>query len=178
MADGIYGSLTNSTPGIIQTAAITGSGLLYVNTDISPYSRWASDAVNGLTVGVDDGPTQDPDHDGISNLMEYVLGGVPAGAGAANLTILPTQTLTATDLVLTFHRSDLSEGDTTQVVEWSTDLKAWAEFATIGAVDALSAVDLTEDAPTAALDTVVVAIPRVDHALGGKLYARLKVTKK
>jgi autotransporter-associated beta strand protein len=177
MADGIYGSLTNTTPGIIQNAAITGPGLLYVNVAMSPYLAWAGDPANGLTAGVNDGPTQDPDHDGISNLMEYVLGGMPAGAGAADLSILPKQTLDATNLVLTFRRSDLSEGDTAVIVQWSTDLATWLDFATIGAADALPAVDVTEDLPSAALDTVVVTIPQTGHEAGGKLYGRVKATK-
>jgi autotransporter-associated beta strand protein len=177
MADGIYGSLSNATPGIIKTAAITGSGLLYVNTDISPYLGWAGDPANGLTAGVNDGPSQDPDNDGINNLMEYVLGGIPAGPGASDRSILPRQTVDATNLVLTFKRSDLSERDTTQVVQLSSDMATWVDFASIGAVDALPAVDITEDTPTAALDTVIVTIPRADHASGGKLYARLKVVK-
>jgi hypothetical protein len=83
----------------------------------------------------------------------------------------------ATNLVLTFKRSDLSERDTTQVVQLSSDMATWVDFASIGAVDALPAVDITEDTPTADLDTVVVTIPRADHASGGKLYARLKVVK-
>jgi hypothetical protein len=144
---------------------------------MSPYLAWAGDPANGLTAGVNDGPTQDPDHDGISNLMEYVLGGMPAGAGAADLSILPKQTLDATNLVLTFRRSDLSEADTAVVVQWSTDLATWLDFATIGAADALPAVDVTEDLPSAALDTVVVAIPRAGHEAGGKLYGRVKATK-
>jgi hypothetical protein len=40
----------------------------------------------------------------------------------------------------------------------------------------LPAVDITEDSPTADLDTVVVSIPR-DIAPGGKLFARLQAVK-
>jgi autotransporter-associated beta strand protein len=155
---------------------ITGGGKLQVGA-LAGYAAWAGDPANGLTAGVNDGPAQDPDFDGIANLLEYVLGGIPAGPGAGNPAILPGQTLDATHLVLTFHRADLAETDTVQIVQWSTDLVTWTDFATIGATSALPAVDLTEDSPTAALDTVVVRIPRAGHAAGGKLYARLKVTK-
>ena len=42
------------------------------------YDAWA--AAMGLTVGVNDGKLQDPDGDGVSNLMEYALGGNPLSA--------------------------------------------------------------------------------------------------
>ena len=42
------------------------------------YDSWA--AAMGLTVGVNDGKLQDPDGDGVSNLMEYALGGNPLSA--------------------------------------------------------------------------------------------------
>ena len=42
------------------------------------YDSWA--AAMGLTVGVNDGKMQDPDGDGVSNLMEYALGGNPLSA--------------------------------------------------------------------------------------------------
>ncbi len=38
--------------------------------DMAPgYESWASDGAQGLTVGVNDDPSDDPDHDGFSNLM-------------------------------------------------------------------------------------------------------------
>jgi fibronectin-binding autotransporter adhesin len=141
------------------------------------YASWTGDPANGLVAGVSDGAYEDPDADGILNLLEYVLGGIPAGAGSSDHSILPTQTLDATDLTLTFHRSDLSESDVVLKVQWSTDMVIWSDFATIGAADALPAVDIAEDAPTAALDTVVVKIPRAGHEASGKLFARVHAVK-
>jgi hypothetical protein len=105
-----------------------------------------------------------------------VLGGIPIGAGSSNTSILPTQSLTATHLVLTFKRSDLSESDVTLKVQWSSDMSTWNDFATIGAADALPAVDITEDAPTMELDTVVVTIPK-STSPGVKLFARVQAVK-
>ncbi|MEK7949706.1 beta strand repeat-containing protein [Luteolibacter soli] len=164
--NGVYDATTD--PGFI-----SGTGKIRVGPEPG-YASWTSGFP--FTVGVNDAPEQDADGDGISNVLEYVLGGVPVGAGASDTSILPQQSLTATDLVLTFRRSDLSETDAIVKVQWSTTLGGWNDFATIGAVDALPAVDITEDSPTAALDTVVVRIPR-SNAGGGKLFGRVVATK-
>jgi autotransporter-associated beta strand protein len=166
LADGLYSAATHPL-------FITGSGSIRVGVGGSGYASWASGYP--FNVGVNDGPTQDADFDGISNILEYVLGGIPVGAGAGNTSILPTQTLTATDLILTFKRSDLSEADVTLKVQWSDNMVTWNDFATIGAGDALPAVDVTEDSPTADLDTVVVTIPR--SLAPGKIFARLQAVK-
>jgi autotransporter-associated beta strand protein len=165
--DGLYSAATD--PGFI-----SGNGSIRVGPEPQGYTGWI--AAQPFTAGVNDGPADDPDGDGISNLLEYVLGGIPVGAGAADTSILPVQSLTATDLVLTFRRSDLSEADVTLKVQWSDDLATWHDFATIGAVDTLPAVDVTEDSPSPELDTVVVSIPR-STAPGGKLFARVQAVK-
>jgi autotransporter-associated beta strand protein len=152
---------------------ITGDGSIRVGPG-DGYAAWT--AGFAFTVGVNDGPTDDPDNDGIENLLEYVLGGIPIGAGASDTSILPTRTLTSTDLVLTFERSDLSESDVTLKVQWSTDLAIWNNFATIGEVSALPEVEVTEDSPTADLDTIKVNIPR-SLAPGGELFGRLHAEK-
>jgi autotransporter-associated beta strand protein len=157
---------------------ITGSGKIQVGAVVpAGYSSWAADPANGLTAGVNDGVNQDPDFDGITNLMEYILGGIPAGAGSSNTSILPTQVLDATNLTLSFKRSDLSEADTTLKVQWSTTPGTWGapNEITVGATSA-DIVTVTEDSPTAALDTISVAIPR-SNAVNGKLFARVIGTK-
>lgn len=166
LANGVYSAATH--PGII-----TGDGSLRVGPAPSGYATWA--AGFPFTAGVNDGENQDPDGDGISNLLEYVLGGTPIGAGASNTSILPGQSVNATDLVFTFRRSDASETDVTLKVQWSDSLGTWNDFATIGAGDA-PAVDVTEDSPSAGLDTVAVTIPR-NITPGGKLFVRLQATK-
>ncbi|MCW1925367.1 autotransporter-associated beta strand repeat-containing protein [Luteolibacter arcticus] len=165
--DGLYSAATDS-------GFITGSGSIRVGPEPAGYATWASG--HPFNPGVNDGINDDPDADGVSNLLEYVLGGVPVGAGASNTSILPTQTLTTDNLVLTFKRSDVSESDTTLKVQWSDNLSSWNDFATIGGGDALPKVDVTEDSPTAALDTVVVTVPR-NTTPGGKLFVRLQAVK-
>ncbi len=168
--DGVY---TAANSG----GMITGTGKIQVGAALPGYGTWATDPANGLTAGINDGINDDPDLDGIVNLLEYVLGGIPAGAGSSDTSILPSQTLTTTDIVLTFQRSDLSESDTTLKVQWSTDPGTWGSpnEVTIGGAD-LGIVDVTEDSPTAELDTIEVSVPRT-HAAGGKLFARVIATQ-
>jgi autotransporter-associated beta strand protein len=67
-------------------------------------------------------PGADPDGDGITNLMEFVLGGSPVVSSQA---ILPTQAIVGSNVVLSYKRSDESEAATTQVGQWSTNLSTW-----------------------------------------------------
>jgi autotransporter-associated beta strand protein len=154
-----------------ETSAITGSGTLTVTTGATPpgYAAWASDS--GLTVGVNDAPGDDPDFDGIENLLEYVFGGVPLASSQSQS---PTSTLNPTDLIIAFKRTDLSETDTTVIVQWSSDLGAtWTDFATVGAASA-GPVSVTENAASA--DDITVAIPR-SNAVNGRLFGRVKAVK-
>ena len=168
LGDGLYSAATH--PGII-----TGDGSLRVGPELAPgYDTWA--AGFPFTAGVNDGEDDDADGDGISNLLEYVLGGIPVGAGANDTSILPTQVLTATDVEFTFTRSDASEADVSLKVQWSDNLGTWNDFATIGAASSLPEVEVTEDSPTADLDTVTVTIPRSTTA-SGKLFVRLQAIK-
>jgi autotransporter-associated beta strand protein len=172
-AAGTWGA-TGSGASHIDNTRFSGTGVVSVTTAASGYSSWAQS--KGLTTGVNDGATQDPDFDGISNLLEYVLGGLPIGAGSSDTSTVPIiQTLDANNLILTFKRSELSESDTTPTVQISTSLGSWTDFATIGATSA-GAVTVTQDSPNADLDTVSVIIPR-SNEVGGKLFVRLNVIK-
>ncbi|MES2475667.1 MAG: autotransporter-associated beta strand repeat-containing protein [Verrucomicrobiota bacterium] len=166
---------TNLPPGY--SVSYNATQVIVSRTAASGYDAWKSLPANGLSAGVNDGPNQDPDLDGISNLLEFVLSGIPAGAGAANTGVLPTLQLTPTALVFSFKRADLSEGDVTLKVQWSSDLVTWgaAKEITITAVDA-GIVDVTEDDPNPATDTIAVSIPR-SEAVNGKLMARIRVSR-
>ena len=77
MAAGVYKSSTNTGVGKV-ISQLTGTGTLTVLTQVIPpasYQAWA--LTQGFTAGTNDGSMLDPDGDGISNLMEYVLNGVP-----------------------------------------------------------------------------------------------------
>jgi len=86
MAAGTYGSMANTTPGIIHTASITGTGLLLATTGAvsDPYVAWASVIPNAG----DRDPSSDPDHDGFNNRLEYLFGGSPIGATGSLTSLL------------------------------------------------------------------------------------------
>ncbi len=162
-AAGTYGA-TGSGATNIDDVHFAGTGVITV---IDGYAAWKIDPANGLTAGVNDGAAQDPDQDGISNLLEYALGGAPLGSSQS---ILPQGAVTGGNLVFTFKRSDASEIDTTQVVQYGSDLAGWADV-NIGAASA-GVVTIVENAD--AEDDVTVTIPMGANT---KLFARLVVTE-
>ena len=141
-------------------------------TVASGYPSWAANPVNGLTAGGNDGPAQDPDHDGIANVLEYVLGGKPMSASPA---ILPTAGNSGASLIFTYNRSDDSKFDSTQMIEYGNNLSGWtavnvpAASSTVGGL----AFAIDEGTPATNPDTVVVTIPNDGNP---KFFVRLKVT--
>jgi fibronectin-binding autotransporter adhesin len=137
------------TSGVIKLVKISGGG----------YSSWAdswsSPALSDKT------PGGDPDNDGISNLLEYVLGGDPR---ISDTDILPSQKIEGGFLVLSYTRSDDSEADTQQTGQWSTDLANWTDIAP---------VLISEN--NADPDDMEIRIP-LSNAVNGKLFGRLKVS--
>jgi autotransporter-associated beta strand protein len=145
-----------------------------VDGSADPYAAWIAtyepnallpDAASKL-------PGADPDGDDYSNLMEFVLDGSPV---VSSQSIRPNQTVNATDIILTFKRSDASESPaTTQTVQISTDLVDWTTIPaiTIGAGDNLPSVGVAENG--AAADDITVTIPRSGSL---KKFVRLNVVK-
>ncbi len=165
LPDGVYDASSPETAGFI-----TGTGEIEVTSEVAdPYADWA--AANGLTAGVNDGPLDDPDMDGIANLLEFILGGNPL---AMDTSILPAAEVTETDFVFTFNRSDESEEASTQTFQWGTDLTTWNDVA-IGATSSGpdgNGVTVTIVENGGDPDTVTVTVPRTNSA-SGKLFGRL-----
>ncbi|GAA5124922.1 autotransporter-associated beta strand repeat-containing protein [Luteolibacter yonseiensis] len=163
--------------GDVHTGVIGGNvwtfteatGVLSVATSSGGYNSWVA---NYPTLPVNQrGPNADYDADGLSNLLEYTLGGSPVLVDAAS--IAPTGTRSGSSFVVTFKRSDASEADTTQTVQYGSDLAGWTNVP-IGASPGAGMVVITENAPTAELDTVTVTIPTSGNT---KFFARLRVTQ-
>ena len=146
---GNYSSTATATPSSVGAA----------------YATWASNSVLGLNSG-NNGPMADPDQDGISNMLEFALGGLPM---ASTQTILPQLTKTVGSLAFVYNRNPGSMSpSTTQVVEFGSDLMGWTQIV----VPAVSSGPVTITRGSTS-DEVSVAIPSV----GPKTFVRLKVTQ-
>ena len=132
----------------------------------TPYGAWALDPAQGLTAGINDDPTDDPDFDGIENQLEFVLGGAPV---SSSQTPLPTLTKSTGSWVFSYDRSVASRPPgTTQIVEYGNNLTGWTQL-TIPA-NTSGSVTIT---PLGQMDHVEVALP----ALGTTGFVRLKVAQ-
>lgn len=137
------------------------------------YNAWAT--LKGLTAA-NNGLAQDPEADGVSNLMEFYLDGNPL---ASDPGVLPDVASDATYLTLTFKRRDDAEIDVaTQAVQFGANLGTWTS-SPIGAATTpadgngvIVTVSENGDSP----DDMVIKIPRT-HAVAGKLFGRLQIIK-
>jgi hypothetical protein len=107
----------------------------------------------------------DPDNDGLTNGLEWVLGGDPT---FSSLLVAPSLSIDTTIASLTFTRLDLSECSAALKVQWSSDLNTWTDVP----VTSMSSGDVTITESGTSTDTVVVSVPR-SNASSGKLFLRL-----
>ena len=150
--------------GSASCAASTSTALSQVIV-LPPFEAWAAAPAQGLTAGVNNGPLDDPDRDGIGNLMEFALGGAPM---ISSPLVLPKLTRSGNNWLFEYDRSDLSLPVTAQVVEYGSDLATWTTVAI--PATSLGSVTITPGSPS---DHVTVIIP----SPGPKAFFRLKVTK-
>jgi len=149
------------------------TGVLAFASD--PFSTWIGGF--GLTNAADRLPGADPDHDGISNGIEFVIGGNPATGMDSSL--LPTAAFVNADLgagntsyfKFTFRRSAAS-ASLNPGAAYSTDLgAAW----TLAQGSPGVVIVPTTDGFATGIDKVEVYIPR-SLSVNGKLFGRLTVT--
>jgi autotransporter-associated beta strand protein len=143
--------------------AYNGNQIALVAT--SGYAGW----ISGYAELSDMLPGGDPDHDGVTNLLEYVLNGNP---GTPDPAILPDLDASGTNFVFTFTRRELSASDTTQVFEYGSDLGGWTSLNITSPTAGQVALGL----PTGGLQSVTVTIPKA-LATGGRLFGRLRLTQ-
>jgi autotransporter-associated beta strand protein len=163
---GTWGS-TSSTAANTDDTFFQGTGVLDVqNLAVAPsgYGVWAESF--SLT-GDDALADADPDHDGIENAVERLIGGDPTIPSQEGL---PTGAINGGDFVLTFNREDESEtADTLVEVQYGNDLVGWTDV-TIGET---SAGIVTVEENDAAPDLITVNIPTNGDP---SVFARVKVT--
>lgn len=145
------------------------TGSLFVSNGLTgtPYEIW--EKMNGIE---GEGPADDSDHDGISNAMEFVLGGKLSGPDSNSTALLPTLTVSGSGqsgtMDFTYRRSFLSK-DSVKVEYGSNLVDDWTV-----AQKGVAGVDIFEEnnyyGP--GIDRVTVRIPQ---AAKPKLMARLRV---
>lgn len=104
-----------------QDGSTTTAYTIMVTRDPLPFAQWQT-TFFGSSNSPNAAPGEDPDFDGIVNLLEYVLGGIPAGPGASNTSILPTHFKTETSLVFKFYRTKTATQEFSTTIETTSSL--------------------------------------------------------
>ena len=133
-----------------------------VGSASTPFQTWAS--AKGLTVGVNDGATQDPDGDGVVNLVEFALGGDPLAGSSAPA---PVVARSGANLTFTYDVEVAATAQFSVVAESTPDLATWTPVVHGAGGASISTTPLDGDT-----DRVVVTVP----ATGPRLFIRLHVT--
>lgn len=153
----------------------TGAGSIVVPPGAG-YASWIDDF--GLPVA-DQDPTDDPDKDGMENLLEFALNGNPS---ISDPSILPDLVVTGTDFEFTYQRRDDSRSPaTTQTFQWGTTLSGWPGAAVVpddsgpvGVATVTVSAGVPDDLIT---DTVKISIPKTQAGSSSSLFGRLQVVK-
>ena len=169
---GIVGDIATTTVnynGVSGAVSIDGNSLkLVVSSGQSGFLSWAT--TKGLTSGVNDGVGQDPDNDGVSNLLEFVLGGNPLASSSA---ILPSLSADGANFVFTFGRDDASESEVSLAFQYGSDLATWTTLV-VGAEAAQSGAGVAVTENGSASDTITITVPKGNKA---SLFGRLRAVK-
>ena len=127
------------------------------------FSAWAT--LNGLS-GVE---SDDFDHDGLADVVEYVLGTDPLTANADG----PVGALAGDDFTFTFQRDHASmTADISLAIEVGTDLGVWGDVYQVGVDTGSSSAGVTV-VDNGTSDTVTLTIARAPE---DRRFARLRVT--
>jgi hypothetical protein len=119
---GLPTTVTGFTGGVV---SISGNSLVLTVASPSPYGDWAT--AKGLT-GANNGANDDPDFDGMSNLLEFVLNANPLASDASKL---PVSTQDSTNFYFDFDRRDDSVTDAALTFEHGTTLASWPDTVAI-----------------------------------------------
>lgn len=164
---GTYGSTASAATHKDDTR-FSGTGMLNVSSAGNDYQTWA--AANGIGGA---SANTDSDNDGISNGIEFVIGGTPNGP--ADTALLPT--FNNSDPVyfdFVFRRTEDS-ASFNPYVEYGSNLSGWTT-AEPGEPEANPVlIDETDDFYGEGIDRVTVRIPKALAAGGIRLFARLRV---
>jgi autotransporter-associated beta strand protein len=161
---GTFATVTGLPAEYTLTYDETNKRILLVGSGDS-YTSWKT--AQGIANA---GALTDSDNDGISNGIEFVIGGDPSGPNSNSNALLPTATREGGFFKFVFRRTDESSGFN-PFVEYSSILASWTK-----AVNGVNGVTIAEenDFYGLGIDRVTVSIP---EALGTtELFTRLGVT--
>jgi hypothetical protein len=166
-------TLTGAPGTVVIRASQTGNGNYNAATPIdrsfdvsTPFDNFLVSA--GIPAG-QRGEGDDPDKDGINNLLEYALGGNPTLAARSILpTFTPPSAAIGQKLVFKYRRSLAAVG-VTCIAQYTDALASpWS-----AAVHGVGGVTIAAAAINATTEEVTVTIP----AIGPRRFVRLKVTR-
>jgi hypothetical protein len=107
----------------IEIKVTAANGMIFrnyrVQIDRNDYAVWLADQA----LPPNSSPTDDPDHDGFPNLLEYVLAGNPLAASSPQA---PMLTVDPEQFIFQFSRRKDSATVSQQVLEISEDLEHWS----------------------------------------------------
>ena len=146
------------------TAAAGLQSLVVAAEPVAGYLAWMSNRV-GLS---DKTELADPDRDGVQNLTEYVLNSNPA---VSSTLVLPTVSADGADFIFNFHRLAASGEDTTQFLQYSTDMIEWSDLRISIPSDTGVAIGATDGNGN---QSVIVTVPKGER---GQMFGRLRVSK-
>jgi len=163
---GTYGP-TGSGATHIDDTHFAGFGI--VNVTSPGYGAW----IGGFGLALaDQDPGDDPDKDGVTNALEWVLGGNPASV--IDTQKLPAVTTPGGNLMFTFKRDQDSKAAGTLVaIETGTTLDVWPVVYNVGDTTATSSSGVTVTSNPDGTDTITLTIPRAPDQ---SKFARLRVT--
>jgi len=156
MAAGTYGAVGSGAP--ITDPHFTGTGRLTV-ASAGSYAAWA------LAHGVG-AANADDDHDGITNGIEFLIGGNPSAGG--DQALLPYTSFSGSNVVFSFFRS-ADSANYTPAVQYSTNLTSWTT-----AVDGTNGVIVVTD-NNSNPPIVTVTIPKALASPSSRFFVRLQL---
>ncbi len=142
--------------------------VINVTREPTPFETWQI-ANFGGTGNPNAAGDEDPDRDGISNLLEFLLRGIPIGTDSSDTSILPDGVLTDTAFVFTFRQSRTAAQDLSTLIQTSSTFAAsdWTPVA----IEHIRVDDIGN-----LTDLVTATIPRLPGARN--FFVRLKVEPK
>ncbi|MES2440240.1 MAG: hypothetical protein V4584_14315 [Verrucomicrobiota bacterium] len=167
--------LVPSTPGTYVTTVGIGSNgaiRLFTASQNTPFQTWTL-TFPALDTTAKRLPTADPDNDGLTNLMEFVLNGNP---GVRDPAIVPGLNAAGDDFVFSFNRRDDSEAGSTLLFQYGSDLSGWTNVTISAAGGTVGSASVVVGENALAADAVSVTVPKT-VAPSGRLFGRLRVTQ-